>query len=201
MPTIDKDLIGSVMNALPLDRMIAGPLQAMVQAQVAASQSYADFLMGVCVENGKAVAVEFSYDESITDENGESKGTVTKQMRIPLMAAIAHPNIAIEEGSVEFEVTITQQAESSRETAGSASTAASFGFGRFKMELKGEVSHKSTQTRKTDTRARYAFNTKIRRQDPPEALMRVIDALTNAATKPVTANIGSGNTSGSRVQE
>lgn len=53
------------------------------------------------------------------------------------------------------------------------------------MSVKGQVSHKSTQTRKTDTRARYAFNTRVKRQDPPEALMRVIDFLTDAATKPV----------------
>ncbi len=50
--------------------------------------------------------------------------------------------------------------------------------------MKGSVSHKSTQTRKTDTRARYAFNTTLKRQDPPEAMMRVIDFLTDAATKP-----------------
>ena len=43
--SIDNSLIGSVINALPMDRMIAGPLQAMVQAQVTASKSYADFLM------------------------------------------------------------------------------------------------------------------------------------------------------------
>ena len=32
MATIDNSLIGSVINALPLDRMISGPLQAMIQA-------------------------------------------------------------------------------------------------------------------------------------------------------------------------
>lgn len=63
---------------------------------------------------------------------------------------------------------------------------ASLGWGPFKVDVRGQVSHKSTQTRKTDTRARYAVSTRIRRQDPPEALMRVIDFLTDAATKPVT---------------
>ena len=31
--SLDNSLIGSVINALPMDRMIAGPLQAMVQAR------------------------------------------------------------------------------------------------------------------------------------------------------------------------
>jgi hypothetical protein len=185
MATIDNSLIGSVMNALPLDRMISGPLQAMIQAQVTASKSYADFLMGVCIQDGKAVAIQFDYDETITDEQGVYKGTVSKKMQIPLLAAVTHPNIVIEEGNIEFELTISQQAESTTETGGEASFGASLGWGPFKLNVKCQVSHKSSQTRKTDTRARYAFNTKVRRQDPPEALMRVIDFLTEAATKPV----------------
>ncbi|WP_442108609.1 DUF2589 domain-containing protein [Pseudomonas sp. NUPR-001] len=185
MATIDNSLIGSVMNALPLDRMISGPLQAMIQAQISASKSYADFLMGVCVQDGKAVAIQFDYDETITDGQGVYKGTVAKKIQIPLLAAITHPNIVMEEGTVEFELTISQQAERISETAGEASLAASLGWEALKLEVKGQVSHKSTQTRKTDTRARYAFNTKVRRQDPPEALMRVIDLLIEASSKPV----------------
>ena len=88
MATIDNGLIGSVMNALPLDKMISGPLQAMIQAQVTASKSYADFLMGVCIQDGKAVAIQFDYDETLTDEAGVYKGTVSKKMQIPLLAAV-----------------------------------------------------------------------------------------------------------------
>lgn len=182
--SIDNSLIGSVVNALPMDRMIAGPLQAMVQAQVTASKSYADFLMQVCVQDGKAVAIQFDYDETIVDEQGEYKGIVSKTMKVPLLAAITHPNIAIDEGKVEFELTISQMAEDSSESNKSGSLAGSLGWGPFKLSMKGSISHKSTQTRKTDTRARYAFNTTLRRQDPPEAMMRVIDFLTEAATKP-----------------
>lgn len=185
---IDNSLIGSVINSLPMDRMIAGPLQAMVQAQVTASKSYADFLMQVCIQDGKAVAIQFDYDETIVDEQGEYKGVVSKTMKVPLLAAITHPNIAIEEGKVEFELTIQQSAEDSSSSDKSGSMAASLGWGPFKLNMKGSISHKSTQTRKTDTRARYAFNTTIKRQEPPEALMRVIDFLTDAATKPTVAN-------------
>ncbi|MBO9547813.1 DUF2589 domain-containing protein [Pseudomonas sp.] len=182
--SIDNSLIGSVVNALPMDRMIAAPLQAMVQAQVTASKSYADFLMQVCVQDGKAVAIQFDYDETIVDEQGEYRGIVSKSMKVPLLAAITHPNITIEEGNVEFELTISQMAEDFSESSKSGDLAASLGWGPFKLDVKGSISSKSTQTRKTDTRARYAFNTSLRRQDPPEAMMRVIDFLTDAATKP-----------------
>nr|WP_314482647.1 DUF2589 domain-containing protein [uncultured Pseudomonas sp.] len=185
--SLDNSLIGSVINALPMDRMIAGPLQAMVQAQVTASKSYADFLMQVCVQDGKAVAIQFDYDETIVDEQGQLQGVVKKTMQVPLLAAITHPNIAIEDGTVEFEMVINQMSEDISSTSASASGSASLGWGPFKLNVKGSVSHKSEQTRRTDTRARYAFSTNLKRQDPPEAMMRVIDFLTEAATKPIVA--------------
>ncbi|WP_080754722.1 DUF2589 domain-containing protein [Pseudomonas parafulva] len=182
--SIDSNLIGSVINALPMDRMIAGPLQAMIQAQVTASKSYADFLLNVCIKDGKAVAIQFDYDETLVGQDGGYQGTVKKSLSVPLLAAITHPNIAIEEGRIEFEMTVNQMAEdrSSKDVQGSLE--ASLGWGPFKLDIKGSVTHKSEQTRKTDTRARYAFSTSVRRQGPPEAMMRVIDYLTDAATKP-----------------
>lgn len=182
---IDKGLIGGVIAALPLDKMISGPLMAMIQAQVAASKAYADFIMGVCIQDGKAVSVQFDYDETLVDDKGVFKGTVNKTMRIPLLAAISHPNITIEEGTIDFELTISQMAEDTSSSDVSGSFETKMGWGPFTVTAKGAASHKSSQTRKTDTRARYAIHTKIVRQDPPEALMRVIDFLTEAATKPI----------------
>lgn len=75
---MDNGLIGSVINALPIDKMISAPLQAMIAAQTSAAKSYADFLLQVCIQNGKAVAVQFDYDETIVDEKGVSQGTIQK---------------------------------------------------------------------------------------------------------------------------
>jgi len=83
---MDNGLIGSVINALPIDKMISAPLQAMIAAQTTAAKSYADFLLQVCIQNGKAVAVQFDYDETIVDEKGVSQGTIQKTMRIPCCA-------------------------------------------------------------------------------------------------------------------
>lgn len=185
MAGIDPKFTGSVLNALPLDKMISGPLQSMIKAQIQASKAYADFLLQVCIKEGKAVAVQFEYDETLVNEKGEFQGTIVKNMRIPLLAAIAHPNICIEEGTVDFEMEISQSASDESSTEADATLSASCGWGPFKVELKGRVSHKSAQTRKSDTRAKYSIHTSVKRQDPPEALMRVIDYLTDAATKPV----------------
>nr|WP_232484286.1 DUF2589 domain-containing protein [Burkholderia ubonensis] len=170
-----------------MDQMIAGPLKAMISAQTQAAKSYADFLMQVCIQGGKAVAVQFDYDETLVDESGVSKGVVQKTMRIPLLAAIVHPIIAIEEGTIDFEMEITQSEKASSSTEAGGEFKAKIGWGPVSVNLSGRVSHKSEQTRSTDTRAKYSIHTQVKRQQPPEALMRVIDFLTDAATKPVVA--------------
>ena len=182
---LDPSFTGSVLNALPLDKMIGGPLQAMIKAQIQASKAYADFLLQVCIKDGKAVSVQFDYDETIVNEKGEYQGTMQKTMRIPLLAAISHPNICIEEGTIDFEMEISQSEETHDSTEMEASLEAEVGWGPFKVSVKGRASHKSEQTRKSDTRAKYSIHTAIKRQDPPEALMRVIEFLTESATKPV----------------
>jgi hypothetical protein len=182
---MNPNFTGSVLNALPLDKMISGPLQAMIKAQVQASKAYADFLLQVCIKDGKAVAVQFEYDETIVDDKGVYQGTIQKSMRIPLLAAVTHPNICIEEGTIDFEMEISQSEESKSTTEVEASLEASVGWGPYKASMKGRASHKSEQTRKSDTRAKYSIHTAVKRQNPPEALMRVIDFLTDSATKPV----------------
>lgn len=182
---MDTALIGSVINALPLDRMIGGPLQAMVNAQIQASRAYAEFLMTVCIKDGKAVNVQFEYDETLVDTEGSLQGVQRKTMRIPLLAAITHPNVCIEDGSIDFELEVSQSEESHSETEAGGGFEAKIGWGPFSVSMHGKVSHKSEQTRKTDTRAKYSIHTGIKRQGPPEALNRVIDFLTDAATKPV----------------
>ncbi|POT28550.1 hypothetical protein C3433_00385 [Citrobacter freundii] len=182
--TVDPSFIGSVINALPLDNMISAPLQAMIKAQTQAAKSYADFLLSVCIKDGKAVSVQFEYDETIVDESGASKGTQTKIMRIPLLAAVVHPIICIEEGSIDFELEISQSASSSVTDDKEGEMEGKIGWGPFSVSVKGRVSHKSEQTRKTDTRAKYSIHTSVKRQPMPEALSRVVDFLTDAATKP-----------------
>ncbi|KHT25721.1 DUF2589 domain-containing protein [Pectobacterium sp. CHL-2024] len=181
---MDSQFIGSVINALPLENMISGPLQAMINAQIQASKAYTDFLLSVCIQNNKAVAIQFDYDETLIDESGVAKGMVTKTMRIPLIAAITHPIISIEEGTIDFELEVTQSESLSDDTGEDGNLAASLGWGPFKVKMAGRVSHKSTQTRSTDTRAKYSIHTQVKRQAAPEALMRVIDFLTDAVTRP-----------------
>ena len=186
---LDPSFIGSVINALPIDRMIGGPLNAMIKAQVAASRQYADFLLNVCLEekdgHKEAVNVQFEYDQTLVDSEGKLTGVQKKTMRVPLLAVVTHPNINIEEGSVDFELEIHQAEESKKSAEREGGFEASAGWGPCSVSIHGKVSHKKEQTRSSDTRAKYTIHTSVKRSGPPEGMMRVIDFLTEAATKPV----------------
>lgn len=182
---LDPNFTGAVINALPIDKMISGPLNAMISAQIQASKAYADFLQAVCIKDGKAVQLSFDYDETIVDHEGNYKGTMQKSMRIPLMAAVEHPNVCIEGGTVDFEIEISASEASNMSTEVETGYEASLGWGPVSVKMSGKVSHKTEQTRSSDTRAKYSFHTQVRRLPAPEALMRVIEFLTDAAVKPV----------------
>ena len=185
---MDNNLIGSVINALPLDAMISGPLQAMIRSQIQAGEAYVRFILSIGVKDGKAATVEFEYEENVTNETGESQGSISRTVKMPLLAIVSHPNIVIEEGTIDFELEVSQADALKSSTAGEASLEAKIGWGPFNVSMKGRVTHKSEQTRKTDTRAKYSISTRIVRQGPPEALQRIIELMTNAQTNPITTN-------------
>jgi len=189
----ETEFVGSVLSSLPLDKLIASPLNAMIQAQIGASHQYAEFLMSVCVKDGEAVNVQFKYDEVLTDKEGNYTGNRERTMTLPLIAAISHPNMGIERGTVDFEITVHSATESHSTDSKSGSLSASVGWGPIKATVHGSLSHKSEQTRKTDTTAKYSVHTEVKRIDPPEGLMKVIDFMTQAALKPVvTGKVDSG---------
>jgi hypothetical protein len=192
----DQDLpLGSMIEPLPIDRLIGEPLDAMIKAQGNASLQYIDFVKSQCIKDGKAVMMEFDYDETLVDTQGNYAGVLQRTMRVPIIAMVTHPTISLTEGTVDFELEVThfteeKSAEEKPPTdPGTAPAAAPLSQAALgvpqRAVVKGKVSHKGEQTRRTDTRARYSVHASVKREDAPEAMMRVIEYLMDAATKPV----------------
>jgi hypothetical protein len=187
MPDPDPPL-DPIIDSLPIDRLIGEPLDAMIKAQVNAGLQYLDFVRTQCVKDGKAVMLEFDYDETLVDTEGSYRGVHQKTMRIPLLAMVTHPTLSLQDGTVDFEMEVTHFTKAkggAQEETAPAGPIASMVEGPQRGIVMGKVSHKSQQTRRTDTRARYSIHAAVKREDTPEAMMRVIDFLTDAATKPV----------------
>lgn len=178
-------LVGNSVNALPLDRMFKVPAVAMAETQKQLSYQYYEWVKQVGIdESGNVIMVYAEYDEDIIDETGNVVNTIKKKLGVPLLSILTHPNVNVQEGSVEFEMTIQSSEEASSETEAEGSFAMKAGWGPFSVKVTGRASHKSSQTRKTDTRARYAVSMKIAKDDMPEGMHQFMETIQHAVTQP-----------------
>ena len=186
MPTDFAQEAGGVLAALPLERMFQTPAKAMADTQVMLSRQYYDFVKEVGLdENGNVKMVSASFDEPVLDAEGNLIRMQKRTITVPLLSILTHPNVNVVEGAVEFELTIQSSSEQSSETSGEAQADITIGWGFFKAKISARMSHKSSQTRKTDTRARYAVTMKIAKDDMPEGMQIFMEMVRNAALQPI----------------
>lgn len=185
--------IGSVLNSLPMETMFAKPLMAALDAHTAMCLQLGEFIDKVGFISPVAPAtgpksvrmVDWAWTAPQYGDDGELTGkTIDLKASIPFLSMVPLPALAVEEVTVDFELEVNTSESQSSSTASEASLSGSVGFLWFKASFSGKVSHKSEQTRKTDTRAKYSVHIRAARQQPPEALMRMIDMVVDTVTKP-----------------
>ncbi|HUU59966.1 MAG TPA: DUF2589 domain-containing protein [Phycisphaerae bacterium] len=189
MPAAPANPVGGILKSLPMHTMFAAPIEAAIKTHTMACKSVASFIDEVgMTDKGEVRMVRFAYKEAQIGEDGEPTGTIMdRSVDIPFIATVPLPALGVELVTVDFDLEVSTSEASSSQTESKGSFTAKVGWGWFSASMSGSVSHKSEQTRKTDTRAKYTVHLEARKQEPPEALMRVIDFLTNAATKPLPA--------------
>lgn len=181
---------GQILKSLPIEYMVAQPLIAAIQAHVMAAKAYADFFKAVCLyEDGGVRMIRLTYAEQERDDAGNPTGHhIQRVVDMPFFAAIPMPSFGMDKVTVDFELEISTLEEAKNATDASLEASVKYGFGPWGVSVKGKVSHHRESTRKTDTRSKYSFHVEASRQDPPEALMRVIDHVLNGTSHPVDAD-------------
>jgi hypothetical protein len=208
--------IGGILNSLPMEVMISKPLMGAVDAHKAMCLQLADFIdkigfieVGGTPAQGATPAVlgvksvrmvdwkwkapawnQLGTTEEL-DKDGKPTGKtlapVQYEAQVPFISMVPLPALGVDKVTVDFELEVSTSESSSSSTAAEGSMAGSVGFGWFSASFSAKVSHKSEQTRKTDTRAKYSFHVEASQHEPPEALMRMIDMVVDTVTKPKAA--------------
>lgn len=177
---MNEKLIGNIVNNLPIEQMISAPLTATIKAQSDMSMALAQFINHVGMDSqGNIRMVNFNYSEN-------TAGTETQRhIQVPFLAITGLPNLAVEDVNISFELTVAtaEQVKSDGSAVSNIEVKNSW-FSPVSAKMTGSVSHSYSQTRSTDTRAKYSFNINARKQQTPEALQRVIDAITDSVTRP-----------------
>lgn len=179
-----RNQIGEIVNSLPIEHMVAAPIIAAVKAQREVSGMLADYLDTVALDSkGNARMVTFKYNQEMQDAEGKVS-TEERYIQAPFVALAGVPNFAVETVQVNFELEVNTADTDKSSTEVKTGTDGSVGFLKSKVNFSASLSHNSEQTRQTDTRAKYSFHVEARKQQEPEALMRIVEVITNAATVP-----------------
>ena len=97
--------------------------------------------------------------QELLGENGESVGTETVNMEVPLLSIVKIPTLAIDDLSITFdmEVKSAESTESSSDKNGEIDANTKIGFGPFsaKVNIKGSIACHEKNTRSTDNSAKY----------------------------------------------
>lgn len=171
------------MSSLPIEALVAAPVMAAMRAQIMMSQEFANFIQRVGMEkDGSLRMVPFSFPAPIIGDDGSPTGETREcNVSAPFLALTGAPNFAIEELTVEFNIKIeTMDQEESRSSKSPKEDKQDTSSG---LNFQGRVAESSSQTRKTDTNAQYKFNLTARKQDPPEAISRILDILTDSTVR------------------
>lgn len=198
------DSVGNQFKGLDMHNLIAGPLLAASEAQSMLAASTARFIQEVGLEQSgdgaisKVKTTAFSFERGLIGENGESVGTETVKMEVPLLSIVKIPTLAIDDMNITFdmEVKSAEASESTKDKNGEFNADAKIGFGPFsaKVNIKGAISCHEKNTRSTDNSAKYHISVHAKDFGTPEGLARMLDILATASTPlAITSNSGTGS--------
>lgn len=179
--------IGSVLKHFPMEMAFSKPFMAAIDCQFAASQKYAEFIEKVGLnEDGTVKMSRFEYSASEIDEEGNATGkSVVRVVDVPFFSIIDNGPFGMDKVTVDFDFEASTSEASSSSTESKASIAGKLGFAWWSVKISGSVSHKSEQTRKTDTRAKYTVHMEGSNKGASEGLKRVFDLIMSSQTKPL----------------
>ena len=175
--------IANQFTGLPIENLIAAPLQAAAEGQKSLAATTAQFITEVGMDSsGNTKSVKFQYED----------GTEQVALDVPLLSIINIPSLCVDSIDVEFEMEVGTQSASKSSTDSSATASASVGFGCWKASFEGKVSHHSENSRSSDTSAKYSISVKGK-QEKPEGLMKVLDMLNSSIGKGKSADSSDGS--------
>lgn len=184
---MDHTIVSGIVNSLPIDKMVSAPLIAAIKAQTDMSMALAHFVSDVGLDKeGNVRMVTFNYTERLTGADGKPKDE-ERHIEAPFLALTGIPNLAVENVDISFDLEVSTAEDDTTKNQEDAKVESEYKswWSPVSAKFTGNVTHSSSQTRHTDTRAKYTFNVTARKQGTPEGLMRIIDTITNSAANPL----------------
>jgi hypothetical protein len=180
-PQVSNPDLVSELNNIDFRKMIGGPLQAVVDAQVASSLATVNFINNVGFttdENGKKelVMVDFSHKR----KDVKADGTADEKdisVKVPLLAMLPIPSLRIEHATIDFNVKLNSVASSSVSTDLGVKAEVGGGFGPVNFKVSASFQRKTSSN--VEVKKEYALNinVKVVQDEIPAGLEKILNLL------------------------
>ena len=175
---VSTDLI-SELNNIDFRKMIGGPLQAAVDAQVASSLATVDFINKVGFSepgtDGKRALVMVDFTHTRTDaDNPTPKET---KINVPLLAMLPIPSLRIEHVIIDFNVKLNSVQSAS--TADSLGVNAEVKGGWGPVSMKVSASYQRKTATNVEVKKEYSLNVNVKavQDEIPAGLEKILNML------------------------
>lgn len=181
-PPAPSTQFSSELNNIDFRKMIGGPLQAAVDAQVASSLATIDFINKVGFkqpdENAprELVMVDFSHTRKEVNAAGEEEEKAVS-LRVPLLAMLPIPSLRIEHVIIDFNVKLNSVESSSTSDALGVSAEVGGGFGPVNFKVSASYQRKTATN--VEVKKEYALNVNVKavQDEIPAGLEKVLNML------------------------
>jgi hypothetical protein len=182
--------VQQALQGVPMAALISAPLEAAAEAQRNLSQATVDYMLRLGVDEGssrEARMLEFSVKQPVETSDGIVMNELSVQA--PLLALAPIPSLAVEEVVIDFqmEVTASESLQEKTEVRLSEDSSGSSTSEPSRVAVSGKVSSSAAQTRETNQSAKYQIHVSAKRQEPTEAMSRLLDILAaSVAPRPLS---------------
>ncbi len=180
-PAVANPDLVSELNNIDFRKMIGGPLQAVVDAQVASSLATVNFINNVGFTtdaNGKKelVMVDFSHKR----KDVKADGTADEKdisVKVPLLAMLPIPSLRIEHATIDFNVKLNSVASASVSSELGVKAEVGGGFGPVNFKVSASFQRKTSSN--VEVKKEYALNinVKVVQDEIPAGLEKILNLL------------------------
>lgn len=172
----------SELNNIDFRKMIGGPLQAVIDAQVASSIATVNFINSVgfttdpTTNKKELVMVDFSHERKDVKEDGTE---TSKQIavKVPLLAMLPIPSLRIEQAVIDFNVKLNSVASASVSDELGIKAEVGGGFGPINFKVSASYQRKTSSN--VEVKKEYALNVnvKVSQDEIPPGLEKLLNLL------------------------
>ncbi len=184
--------ISNDLAALPIETMIAKPLEAAVKAQAIAATTTARFIEDVGIDDdGNVRVVELNFTRKVVDDTGELVDEEVN-LKVPFLTLVPVPFIRINKMTINFNFKIRSVSVDTQKQSLEIRASAKGKWPAFSFSINGSFSSSRTRKSSVDKSAELDIFVEAVQDEMPEGLRTLLTMLTDAMLPPSQAQQGQG---------